>query len=177
MKKINPLNINKGNLPLFVCSDDNNAFMSWAIRKHTKAQYSHTMMMVEPGFFATQGMMYKSVPVEHYMKPNIHLKFWKYKTHDKDIGKQIIEMTKRDLKLPWWKRRYDFAGIIGQLLPFKWTRKFNIPWRKYCSERVADYVRVIYPEFKNIHPTPSEINEFFKKQNEMVIKGYWYCEE
>lgn len=132
------------------------------------------MIMIEPGYFVSQGLSYKKVPVEAYMKSNIRLKFWRFKTHNKEYNREIIEAVLKDLGLPWWKKRYDWLGIVGQFIPGRWTRKLNFMSRKYCSERVADYVRIIYPEFKNIHPTPSEINEFFKTKKEMVIKGYYF---
>lgn len=173
MNLIDPTKFKQEDMPVFSFSDDMRSFAGWGIKAHSKGNYSHSMMMIRPGYFATQGATYKEVPVETYMKPYIRLKFWQYSNLPEGKKKEIIEAVQKDLSKPWWLRRYDAVGILGQLIPGRLTRKINIPYLRYCSERVRDSVIKIFPDFPYLHPTPSEINGFFITKKEMVILGYY----
>ena len=86
-----------------------------------------------------------------------------------------LEEIHKELKAPWWKRMYDYVGLIGHLIPGRWTRKLNIPWLKYCSERVAPRIRKFVKIFIPSHSNPSEINAAFKKHPEKIeLLGYWF---
>jgi len=172
MKIINPNDIKRIDLPLFVLSDDLRSFFSWGIRLHTKNNYSHIMIMVEPGSFVTQGFTYSKVPIKKYLKPQIRLKFWQYKNISHNTIVDIIEAVRKDLAKSWWLKQYDPIGIIGQALHL---RCLQIPWRHYCTERVIKYIQLTRLPIK-IRRNPGEIDKFFESREEMQVYGYWWKE-
>lgn len=173
-KFINPMHIKEKDLPLIVFLDNRRSFFSWGVKAHSKGNYSHVMIMHRKGFFATQGMLgYKEVSVEKYMKPAIMLKFWQSTTISDKERKEFSEAVKKELKnLPWYRRIYDFVGIFGQMIRIQ---SINIPWLDYCTERVIPYIHDFFKINTPLHPTPSEVNEIFKKYIvAMKILGYWW---
>lgn len=165
-----PRDVKIEDLPLIVCVDDRRSFLGWVIKHHTHGEYNHIMEMHRPGFFASQDPVgYREVPVESYMKEWITLKFWKHAELSEQLVIRWIHSVQNDLNEPWWKRRYDFLGIVGQLL--------NIPGlngpAKYCSEMVAHRLRIIANMPAPVHPTPSQLNELFKTWKEMKVFGRW----
>lgn len=171
-KIINPLNFKDEDMPLVVFSDDRRSFIGWAI-KHLTGNYNHSMFMRRPGYLLTQGFTYKEIPIKEYMKPTQMLKFWRYKDI-KDFEKELIfKKAQEDLKEPWWKIRYDYLGIVGQFFKVKWI---NDPWRRYCSERVAEYLRLILPIKDKIpkRPSPAELNKLFHTIEEFEEVGYYW---
>ncbi len=161
MKIINPKEIKINDLPLIVLSDDRRGFIGWIIKQHSKGSYNHVMMMTRPGYLASQGFLtYAEIPVEKMMKPGIMLKFWRYNPikHNEKIDINIA--IANDLKKNWFKRSYDFLGIVGQFTGLRWIQS---PWKFYCSEIVAKYLRLI-PELKDkipVHPSPADLNKLF----------------
>ena len=75
---IDPLEIKKEDMPIFVFSDDLRGFLGWGIKNHTQGNYNHSMIMIEPGYVVTQGLTYKEIPIADYMKPSARLKFWRF---------------------------------------------------------------------------------------------------
>lgn len=170
-KLINPLDIKGTDLPLIVLSSHSNNLISWLIRLRTKASYNHIMWMIEPGKVATQGWLFKSIPIVRYMGKWKKLKFWKIKNLTYVQHKLITELIIRDLAKPWWKRRYDFLGIFGQLIGLKWI---NVPWIDYCSEKSTDPLRKIM-EGIPAHPSPKDLNDLFKSRpDDFEVYGYWF---
>lgn len=173
IKKKNGFIANLNNhLPAFILSDDLRSFFSWAIKAHTKGNYSHIMCMVHPDKVATQELFYKEVDIKKYLRDDIRLKVWYYKDMPKDMAGSVKSAVEADLSRPLWQRGYDWLGIIGQLLGkhFRWI---NIPWKNYCSEREAKYIKIVFPDYKNAYPTPSEENAFFKSKTEMQVLCRW----
>lgn len=169
MNIINPLNIKQNDLPLFVLSDDMRNFLGWAIKSHSKGNWNHIMIMVNPEKVVTQGWTYKEIPITHYMRDSIRLKFWQCKNIPIEKKIDIRDKVNKDLKENWWKKRYDFLGIIGQAFNIRWL---NNPLTKYCSERVAIYLRMLGLPIPQ-HPSPAEINALFIKNSRMYLYGYW----
>lgn len=170
MKIINPYEIKKEDFPVFVFSDDLRGLFAWAIKSHTRGFYSHGMIMINPGKVATQGGTYKEHSIDIYMRGNHRLKFWIY-TKLKPIDREhIIDKVEKDLEQSWWRRSYDYLGIIGQLFKISW---FNNPYKSFCTERVASYLRLI-PELKDKipkHPSPAQLNKLFKNIPGMKVLG------
>ena len=172
-KIIDPLHIPTNLFPIFVFSDDLRGFIGWAIKSHSKGSYNHCMIMTRPGFVATQGWTYKEVPIETYMKGQHRLKFWYYKDIDNidivDISTEVV----KDLNQSWWKKSYDWLGIIGQAINIRWLQN---PFKNYCSERVAKYARLINKLEDKIpkQPSPAELNQAFINIPQMKIYGYWF---
>jgi len=169
VKIINPLEIKESDLPLIVLADNLRSIFAWGIRQHTNGNYSHIMEIYRPGYFASQGWTYKEVSVERYMKGNYRLKFWKCRDLTDKEKKKWLALTKKELKAPWWKRRYDFLGILGQAT---FIRIINNPFIKYCSERIAIKMRLIDLPIKK-HPTPSECNFVMRNSERMEVFGHY----
>lgn len=176
--KINPLEIKEKDLPLIVFSDDRRGFLSWLIKSHSSGNYNHVMEMHRPCFFASQHYTgYKEIPVEKYMKASITLKFWKYRDLTKLTRERWIDAIEADLNAPWHKKRYDFLGLVGQILgkihPI--FRKINNPWIRYCSERLAHRMREILYMIIPLHPNPGELNSICKENvARMEMLGHWF---
>lgn len=160
-------------LPVFIFSDSCRSFFSWAIKAHTKGNYSHIMMMVNPNKVATQGLLFREIEIMKYLRDDTRLKVWYYENMPEEMAIKIKGIVEADLKKSWWNRRYDFLGILGQALGkhFRWL---NNPFRKYCSERVGSCVKIMFPDFDIFEPNPSEVNEFLKtKDKEMKVLCRW----
>ena len=169
----NPLDISKSDLPLFVFSDNLRSFVSLRIRTHTAGNYSHAMMMIEEGYFVSQDLTYHKVPVNRYMKPYIRLKFWQYQDLDDSIKTDIINLVECELKSHWFRKLYDFTGILGQALKLPFIQS-NM--QDYCSERVARCARLL--PLHNItipkHPSPACLNNLFMRISLFKVFGRYY---
>lgn len=173
---INPLmDLQIKDLPVIVLVDDARSFIGWGIKHHTNGNYNHAMIMTKLGAVATQNWVYKEMPLQEYLKPQLMLKFWTYTPMSGVSRRGIEEMVIKDLKKPWWGRRYDFLGIVGQFTGIKWIQS---PWANFCSEIVAKYLRTVPQLTKTIpkEPSPSGLNDLFNKTPGFVCLGYWFCE-
>lgn len=162
---INPYEIKE--FPVIVLVDNRKSFLGWAIKHHSDGCYNHAMILFMPNFCASQDSTYKTVSIAKYLKPYITLKFWAY-TGNKNS--ELINSIREDLKSSKTKRRYDYLGIIGHLFKLKWL---NNPKTYYCSERVAKHLRDIGMKFPK-HPSPSKLNQLFKKKKNMKMLGHWF---
>lgn len=156
--------------PLFVQSGDMRGFMGWGIKIRTGSNWNHSMVMRRPFYVCSQGWTYKEIPVRRYFKKYIILKFWKCKDINVQERYMILRKIEDDLKLPLWKRIYDFPGILGQAVGLRWI---NMPFLNYCSERVAGRVKILIPDLKK-HPSPEDLDTAFKKSERFEVAGYWF---
>lgn len=171
---IDPKKLKEDDLPLIVLSDDRRSFIGWAIKAHSSGNYNHIMELYRPETLASQDFRgFRELSIDKYMKSFMFLKFWRVKIMTKEQQEAWISSVKEDLLAPWRERRYDFLGLLGQLLPGKWTRSLNNPRTRYCSERVAVRLRKIFNSNIPKHPNPSELDELFKTMPEMECLGYW----
>ncbi len=172
---IDPLKFTQKDFPIWVFSDNLRSFLGWGIRAHSKGNWSHCMIMTEPGMVATQGFTYKSIPIQSYMLPEYRMKFWQYpyltNTEKADINRQV----EKDLAAPWWRRNYDFLGVIGQGLHIRWLQS---SLNSYCSERMADYQKNINLIKNRIpsHPSPAELNKIMIGIPEFKLRGYYFLD-
>lgn len=172
MQIIDPYKLDYCDMPMVVLCDNSNNFMSWVIKWKTKGIYNHIMNMINPFSFISQDPTgLHTVPLDKYLKRNMKLKFWVL-LFSKDIKDMIIEEINRDSKLPWYKTMYDFLGIFGQALGIK---KLNNPFKMFCSERNAKYIRIGDPDYP-IHGSPEDQNEYMKTKPEFYkVYGYWFA--
>jgi len=164
------IDIKDEDCPVFVSADDPLGFISWAIRAWTKGIKNHSMSVRRPGYYATQGWMYKEVPMKLYK--NNYLKFWIFPHMTAEERERIFENIDEHLKAPWWKRMYDWLGIVGQATGIRWI---HFPFRNYCSEREASqFIRVIFPDCP-VRPNPEELDKFLEEKRrtgQAKILGY-----
>ncbi|HHE04785.1 MAG TPA: hypothetical protein ENL19_01825 [candidate division WOR-3 bacterium] len=168
---INPYNIPKERMPLIVFSDHTSGFIQWLIKFRTNASYNHCMFLLYPGEFVSQGNVFSSIPLSRYVKKNSRLKFWAIKDLKNYERYKIYNMINKELKGSWWSRKYDYLGILGQILGIV---KINMPGNMYCSERVSKYLREL-EGFEDLpeHSSPKGLNEAFKKHLRMEVYGRW----
>ncbi len=169
---IDPLAIKQSDCPLVILLDDRRGLLGFLIKAHSKGNYSHIAEMHISGFVATQDPVgFREVPIEKYMRPQYHLKFWKYEPITEEQRQDWVNTLKNELNAPWRRRRYDFLGIIGHMLHIRWL---NNPFIKYCTERVAEHMRdilqLVIPKRRN----PSEMNKVFHEIRGMKILGYYF---
>lgn len=171
-KFIDPFEIKSNDLPVIVLSDDRRSFLSWGIKNHSHGNYNHIMELFEFGELATQNFNgFRKVNIGKYIQPQYHLKF--YKCTKADLKKQIewIRLINAELNEVWWKKKYDFLGIVGQVLHIRWIQN---PFARYCSERVAEHLRKLFGFNISKRPTPSELNTYFRNNPDFELLGYWW---
>jgi len=178
---IDPLEITNADCPVFVQSSDMRSFFGWGIRKRTKSNWNHSMISRLSGKVVSQSWTYKEIDIKEYMKPGQLLKFWVCKDITKEEANAIYIKIMMDLKRPWYKKMYDWLGILGQAIGIK---KINIDGLNYCTEDVILHLKTIVPyvteELHKIlinipaHPHPDELKEYFLKHPDYFkIKGIW----
>lgn len=146
-------------MPMMVLSDNLRNIFSAGIKAHTHGCYGHFMWLIAPGTLASmQTNGFKRVKLESFIKDN-RLKLWWCPEWTSDQRKQIIAAIEKKLKLPWYKRRYDFLAYIGQLTGWRWIQS---PWAEICSESFG-FVKVAEPEFNIVNPNPEDINDWLEK--------------
>lgn len=161
--------------PYLVFADKTYGWIESLIKIRTEGQYNHVMFAIAPDKFASQGGTYATFGFSAYMKKGNRLKFVEI-VGLTDIQKgKIFESIGNKLNKPWYKKRYDFLGILGQAVGIK---KVNNPWTDYCSEDVVEHIKnmakiipyedkrkkvfVLMPD----HGSPQDLNDYIKQNPE-----------
>jgi hypothetical protein len=169
---IDPYTILESKLPLIVCVDDRRSLLGFLIKSHSGGNYNHICEFHQTDLFASQDPQgYREVPISNYIKPYLLMKFWSVKDitdKQKKLWREIIEA---DLNAPWKFRAYDILGFLGQALNIPWLQNSH---KKYCSERVASHLIDVFDMDLPKYPTPSALNEVFKKMPNMEVMGYYF---
>jgi len=161
MKLIDPLKIPKEDFPLIALSSNSTSLISWAILWRTKGMYNHTFWYHKPGICASQDLIFREKSIKTYIKPGCRMKFWKVKGLTQNFRNEVYRIIRKRMEKPWWKRRYDFLGIVGQATGIK---LINNPFTTFCSEQMAcDLSRIV--QFIPGRPSPAQLNELFKVRN------------
>jgi hypothetical protein len=173
---VDPTLIEADGQVVIVLVDDRRGFFSWFIKAHESGNYNHAMFMVKRGMLATQANVFKEVPVLEYMKDGVFLKLWRIKNTTPDEVAAIIGAINKTLALPWWKRSYDFLGLLGQ--SFRFLHWMQIPGWYFCSEIVSAFLRLSWRfDWLPKEPSPSDLDRIFKQhQNDIEVLGYWFSD-
>ena len=165
-----PQDIPVGDFPLIVFADHTYGWVEAFIKMRTRGQYNHVMLAIAPDTFASQGGRYTKQPFSSYMKAGNRLKFVRIIGLSKVGAAKILSSVENKLKMPWYRKRYDWLGIFGQAIGIK---KVNNPWLEYCSEDVAVHIKECAKYFSDKHKTvlelipahgsPQDLNEYVKK--------------
>ena len=173
---IDPKKIKENELPIIIFEEDRQGLLGWAIRWHSKDNYNHVQIMVHPGRVASQDPKgYREYPIDKLMDKRTFMKFYQFDPVDRKEIDIIRRQVEKDLAKPWWGRRYDFLGLVGQLFNIRWIQS---PFGKFCSESVAANLRLI-PRLQKIipaRPNPSELNKILKTLPEFKLLGYYWEE-
>lgn len=156
--------------PLIVFADHTYGWVEAFIKIRTKGEYNHVMVAIAPDTFATQGGTYSKQPFKAYMKDGNRLKFVRIIGLTKEGANKILASVEEKLAMPWYRKTYDWLGILGQAIGIK---KINSPLAEYCSEDVAQHVKACADTFPNkyktilelmpAHGSPQDLNEYVKK--------------
>ena len=168
MKIINPSEIKKEALPLLALSDEVRGPISFLVKVHGEGNYGHTMWLIEPDVLASQGGLYRRVPLGRYLSGRHRLKFWQPDLTGTEKVELIATINKA-LDRPWWFRTYDYEGIFGQLFRLK---SIQMPFQNYCSEQDARFIRKYIPEIP-LRPSPSELNRACAEIEKMRYYGHF----
>lgn len=156
----------KRDCPIFIQSERPTGVLSALIKAATNGPDSHSMILMGEGKVATQGWVYRLADIQDFSHCNMTV-WWSYKWSLKNRA-AAMELIRKRLALPWYKKRYDILGIIGQRLGLP---DFNIPYLRYCSEDVAAILAFLDPHFRLEHPSPNTIREWFIKSPHMDVMG------
>lgn len=170
-------------LPLLVFSDQTSGLMEFFIKFRTGGSYNHVMWCISPREFVSQGNTYAVVPMKRYMRKNSRLKFVSIKGVSPEGIDCLRKSIQEKLALPWYKKAYNWIGIVGQATGLKWL---NFPGLEYCSQDVPQHLKVAvakcpeaYPSpldgiIKNIpkNPSPQQFNEYLHDFHSTVFPVY-----
>lgn len=150
-------------LPLLVFSDNMRSFLSFGIKAHQKGAYNHFMWMVHPEKFVSQGWILKEEDAAEYLKGWHRLKFVSGR-HWSDMDKRAIKSSLfNDLKRPWHKKLYDPLQIIGIAIGLK---QLQLPGKiRICSDYAA-LLALSDGGYQMEHPSPTQVNEYTKKNSD-----------
>jgi len=166
---IDPLCFLPSDMPIVILCSDLRALIPSIIKLRT-GNFNHVMLMVEPGRVITQNWTLQDLTIQKYMKPGILLQFWGVKGVTYEGMKALYTKAKADVKKPWWRRRYDPLGIVGQALGLPWIQS---PWGWYCSERVSEHLSIVKIGLPK-HPNPSDFSEIFSRRSKDFALLGWY---
>ena len=164
---VDPLKLDPLDMPMVVFEADNEGLISFLIR-WVSGQYNHAMWITPKGF-ASQGLRFSYVPIKHYMRKGVKLKFFKIVDMTEEERAAIYTLIEKRVHAPWWRNNYDFLGIFGQFIGI---RKLNNPWTTYCSEQMASDLTLTIVNIKG-KPTPEELEEFVKVHPRFEYVGHW----
>lgn len=160
-----------GNMPYVVLVDDRRSFIGWSIKAHSSGNYGHAMILAWPGRCMSQNWNgFQEIDIDTYMKPGTFLKIWSKKGQTAGERDAIYANLARERKEPWYRKIYDFFGIVGQFVRIP---AINSPWQRYCSERVAEEIDP-WDINTGEHPDPSDLDRIFKDDPTMEVVGYWW---
>lgn len=161
------------NMPSMVLSDNLRSAVAARIKSHEHGFYNHFMWAHRLGYFATQDMIYREVPVARFLKTH-RLKFWVNPDWTVEQKSRIREAINKDLELPWWKRLYDplqiFSMAVANYTKIPIDKILHIPGLKICSDR-GDYLKLVDPEYSLSHPSPSDINRWLEGNPRYKVLG------
>lgn len=169
-KKIHPSEITQ--FPVLVMEHDEQSAAGGAINVLSHGNWNHVMWLISPTEFATQDPIgFHVVPVAKYINnPAKRLKF--YAINDPFRREALMREIRRKLALPWYKRRYDFLGILGQALHIPWLQ---MPWgAQYCSEEAASDLNKCCGMILDPQSTPSQIDRCMAQYPYIQLLGYWF---
>lgn len=183
IKLLHPQDIDIKDLPVIVFSDKTSRdFISTIIKlRHKNSTVNHVMWLYSPTKFASQNNTYSLVDTDKYMREGNRLFFFELVGFT-PIQKRIVQKSiERKLALPWYKKAYDYVGILGQAVGIKWL---NIGGLNYCSESVISDIKMAADagneEISKIidgigrHMYPDELKDYLEGFDRYFkLIGYW----
>lgn len=172
---IDPTTFKDGELTFILCNDAQ-GMLGWFIKWYTKGNYCHAMLTRKPNWVCTQNDIYIETPLKNYMIESEGLKFWRINNLTLSEFKMINEAITEDLAKPWWKRTYNYLGLLGQALHMP---GISMPGQNICSQRDANYLRLL-PRLASVipvRPSPAQLDTIFRSNpNLFTCIGYFWMD-
>lgn len=134
-----PREILQKDMPLIVMSNQGNTLIGAIINLRTDGLYDHAMLSVNQGKFVCQSFTgYREIPMDQYLVKGSELKFVKMINGNDSFNAAFKDSVLARLRLPWYKKLYDFLGIFGQAIGQDWI---HTPGLEYCSVDVIRHLK------------------------------------
>lgn len=153
--------------PMAVLSDNLGSPIAGAIKGHTVGSYNHFMWLESPGYFASQDLTFKRIPVDDYLKGRHRLKFWWNPSWTQAQREAITAGLRKDLSKPWYRKVYDWPAIIGQALGIKWLQT---PGIDICSDK-ARLLALVDFRYDLKNPDPQDVNAWLQNTYGYEVYG------
>ena len=152
-----------------VFCDNVRGLFSLGVKIRTKGVYGHFMWLIAPDTFASQWFYFRLFTVDNFKNETLKLVYNpKWTDKERDILNSAIL---NDLKKPWYRTLYDVPGIFGQLIGID---RISMPGLYFCSER-GKYLNLIDPKYDLKSPTPTELNNWTKANQDRYRVFGRYC--
>ena len=152
--------------PMMVFSFGIGSPIATAIAMKEHGLYNHFMWLLSPGMLATQDVTFRMMPVENYMEKHA-LKFVYNKMWQTEDRAKLRKALDAGLAKPWYRRLYDPLAIVGQALNLEWLQ---VPGLDICSDK-AKPLKLVDRNYDLKHPSPTNINNWMKKQKGYAVYG------
>lgn len=138
-----PRTIPQTDMPLIVFSDVTHDWIGFLIKWRTAGDFDHAMWATVKGQFVVQDFSgYHEKPMDVYLKNGNRLKFMSL-VNITPVAINILDASiDARLKQPWYRKAYDYLGIVGQALGMPWL---HMPGLDYCSEDVILHLKHMAP--------------------------------
>lgn len=170
---VDPLKFVPRQIYIMLCNDAQ-GMLGWFIKWFTKGNYCHAAIIRRPGFVCTQNDFYREVPIQTYLINSEGLKFWVINNLTDAEFNLINAAIYTDLEKPWYRRMYNYLGLVGQALH---VPGISMPGQDICSQRDAEYLRLL-PRLAAVvpeHPSPADLDLIFRNNPLLFTNiGYWW---
>ena len=126
-------------------------------KSHKMGYYSHGMWLIAPGTLVSQDPSGTKIrQLSDFLKGRHRVKVvWNPNWTDHE--KVVLRAAARATRLK--KQRYDFLGILGQLLHLPWLQSRQ---RAFCIEHVLSILREVDPHCPDERLSPAQLNAWLK---------------
>lgn len=159
---LDPRTIPQSDFPFIVSKGGGIDLMSRLIRWRTNSWCEHSMLAINPGKFVWEDTAnwYGEGPMEHYMVPNVCLKFYQLVDMNPASFDLLRKYVATRISSPWYDKIYDWVGILGEAIGFP---KIHTPGLEYCSVDAIHALGAMVPSLPSIdnqviRSIPSEEN-------------------
>lgn len=158
------LMIPEKDFPFLALTDNMHSLFSAGIKFHEKGSYNHLLWYVSPNVVISQDWLLHRVPAEKYLTGNHRIKLITsptWRDHERELIKNYLDS---EVNKPWYDRLYDPLQIVGLAMGLRWLQ---IPGKsRICSDH-ANVLRLVDENYDLEHPSPTEVNKYTKKNDQL----------
>jgi len=172
LNKSDMLNLPEQYYPYILVFDKLRSFSGFMIKIHQNGFYQHAAFYLKPTLVASQGWLYRVVPIKAFLKKYRIKVFYNPESTYYENGR-LKSIIKNELEEVWYKRFYDILGVFGKII--HWTR-LNSRVLNFCSERIIEDLVAWQPkEYIGLvaHMSPPELNAYLKNHLQWEVYGLY----